>query len=88
MPLSMRTGLHSERGGVKGAPDRDGPPAKARTARNWSVTVSGRPAAVLGPATPTQWRRYADIASVFVGLADARWVADRERLDADAHDRG
>jgi antitoxin (DNA-binding transcriptional repressor) of toxin-antitoxin stability system len=52
------------------------------------VTVSGRPAAVLGPATPTQWRRYADIASVFVGLADARWVADRERLDADAHDRG
>jgi antitoxin (DNA-binding transcriptional repressor) of toxin-antitoxin stability system len=50
------------------------------------VTVSGRPAAVLGPAAPTQWRRYADIAAVFAGLADARWVADRERLDADAHD--
>jgi prevent-host-death family protein len=45
------------------------------------VTVSGRPAAVLGPATPARWRRYEDIRSIFVGPADAGWEADRDRLD-------
>jgi prevent-host-death family protein len=45
------------------------------------VTVSGRPAAVLGPATPTQWRRYDEIADIFAGPADPAWATDRERMD-------
>jgi len=50
------------------------------------VTVSGRPAAVLGPAAPTRWRRYADIAAIFAGPDDAHRAADRDRLDADIDD--
>ena len=45
------------------------------------VTVSGRPAAVLGPATPSRWRQYAEIAEIFDGPADPTWDADRERID-------
>lgn len=45
------------------------------------VTVAGRPAAVLGPATPTRWRRYEEIAAIFAGPADAAWTSDRERID-------
>lgn len=45
------------------------------------VTVAGRPAAVLGPATPSRWRRYEEIAAIFAGPADAAWAADRERVD-------
>jgi prevent-host-death family protein len=50
------------------------------------VTVSGRPAAVLGPAAPTRWRRYRDIAAIFAGPDDEDWAADREHLDADVRD--
>ena len=50
------------------------------------VTVSGRPAAVLGPAAPTQWRRYADIAAIFAGPQDSHLIDDRDRLDADVRD--
>jgi prevent-host-death family protein len=50
------------------------------------VTVAGRPAAVLGPAAPTQWRRFADIAAIFAGPSDPRWTIDRDSLDAEARD--
>jgi prevent-host-death family protein len=49
------------------------------------VTVSGRPAAVLGPAAPTRWRRFADVAAIFVGPDDTV-LTDRERLDEDVRD--
>jgi prevent-host-death family protein len=49
------------------------------------VTVSGRPAAVLGPAAPTRWRRFADIAAIFTGPDDTG-LADQERLDEDVRD--
>lgn len=45
------------------------------------VTVAGRPAAVLGPAAPTRWRRYNEIAEVFAGPPDPTWAADRELVD-------
>jgi prevent-host-death family protein len=45
------------------------------------VTVAGRPAAVLGPATPARWRRYDEIAEIFAGPADTRWSADRDLID-------
>ncbi|MCJ7672471.1 MAG: type II toxin-antitoxin system prevent-host-death family antitoxin [Acidimicrobiia bacterium] len=45
------------------------------------VTVAGRPAAVLGPATPSRWRSFEEIEAIFAGPADAAWAADRERID-------
>lgn len=45
------------------------------------VTVAGRPAAVLGPAPPTRWRPYAEVAEIFAGPADPAWATDRERID-------
>ena len=45
------------------------------------VTVAGRPAAVLGPATPTRWRRYDEISAIFAGPADTAWASDRDRVD-------
>jgi len=45
------------------------------------VTVAGRPAAVLGPATPSRWRRFEEIEAIFTGPADAAWATDRERID-------
>lgn len=45
------------------------------------VTVSGRPAAVLGPAAPGRWRRHEEIAEIFAGPADPAWAADRELID-------
>ena len=45
------------------------------------VTVAGRPAAVLGPATPARWRRFDEIAEIFRGPDDSAWSADRELID-------
>jgi prevent-host-death family protein len=45
------------------------------------VTVAGRPAAVLGPATPTRWRRYEEIVAIFEGPADPAWSAERDLID-------
>jgi prevent-host-death family protein len=54
---------------------------RAEAGEELVVTVSGRAAAVLGPATPTRWRRFADIAEIFAGPADPAWATDRERVD-------
>jgi prevent-host-death family protein len=51
------------------------------------VTVSGRPAALLGPAKPTQWRRYDEIAAIFAGPEDEQWQVDRDRLDDTVRDQ-
>jgi prevent-host-death family protein len=59
---------------------------RAENGEEMVVTVSGRPAAVLGPAEPTQWRRYADIATIFAGPDDPDWHADQERLETGVDD--
>ncbi len=46
-----------------------------------TVTVSGRPAAVLRSATARSWRRYEDIADLFSGPDDPQWERDRVLLD-------
>lgn len=45
------------------------------------VTVAGRPAAVLGPARPTHWRRFDEVAAIFAGPEDPDWALDRDRID-------
>jgi prevent-host-death family protein len=54
---------------------------RAEAGEELLVTVSGRPAAVLGPATPSQWRTYDEIAAIFDGPPDVAWATDRERVD-------
>ena len=49
------------------------------------VTVSGRAAAVLGPVTPSQWRTFDEIASIFSGPAEPEGTTARDR-DDDAPD--
>lgn len=45
------------------------------------ITVSGRPAARLVPATPRRWLHWDDIADAFVGRPDPEWDHDRELID-------
>jgi prevent-host-death family protein len=45
-----------------------------------TITVAGRPAAVLGPVSPRTWRRWEEIADVF-GTGDDSWDDDRELVD-------
>jgi prevent-host-death family protein len=46
------------------------------------ITVSGREAARLVPATPRSWRRWNEISDLFTGPADEAWASDRELVDA------
>ena len=45
------------------------------------ITVSGRPAARLVPATPRRWQQWTVVADVFHGPADPDWERDRARVD-------
>jgi prevent-host-death family protein len=54
---------------------------RAEAGEQVTITVAGRPAAVLGPVSPRAWRRWDDIADIFTGPADPDWDSDRELLD-------
>ena len=45
------------------------------------ITVAGRLAARLVPATPKRWQRWSDIANLFNGPPDPGWDGDRDLLD-------
>lgn len=45
------------------------------------ITVAGRLAARLVPATPRRWRRWSDLSGLFDGPADPDWERDRALLD-------
>ncbi len=50
------------------------------------ITVAGRLAARLVPATPRSWQRWDEIADVFMGRADPDWEHDRDHLDQSVAD--
>lgn len=54
---------------------------RAESGERFTVTVSGRPAAVLGPPTPASWRDWDDIAVIFRGRLDPELEADLRRVD-------
>lgn len=60
----------------------------AEGGETFTVTVSGRPAAVLGPVAREQWRTWADVASLFhgSGSADLDWEHDRGLVDQSLRD--
>jgi prevent-host-death family protein len=54
---------------------------RAQAGEQVTITVAGRPAAVLGPVRPRAWRHWQDLASLFASPTDPRWAADRDLLD-------
>ena len=51
-----------------------------------TVTVAGRPAALLVPAATRAWRQWADISDLFSGVSDPDWEADRALISEDMRD--
>lgn len=51
---------------------------RAQAGERLTITVSGRPAAVLGPVRSRTWQRWDDLAAIFTGLADPDRVHDRD----------
>lgn len=60
---------------------------RAEAGERITVTVSGRPAAELGPSAGARiWRRMADLEALFDTDDDNAWAADRERVDQEVSD--
>jgi prevent-host-death family protein len=54
---------------------------RAQAGEHVTITVAGRPAAVLGPVSPRAWRRWDDLADIFTESTDADWAIDHDLLD-------
>lgn len=54
---------------------------RAGAGEQLTITVAGRPAAVLGPVNSRVWRHWDDLAEIFSQSEDAQWATDRELLD-------
>jgi prevent-host-death family protein len=59
---------------------------RAQAGEQLTITVAGRPAAVLGPVSPRAWRRWNDLAGIFTGTVDSDWEGDRNLLDQSVAD--
>jgi prevent-host-death family protein len=59
---------------------------RAEAGEHLVITVSGRPAAVLGPAERDHWRQYDDVADVLRVRTDEDWATDRDLVDHDLRD--
>ncbi len=59
---------------------------RAQAGERMTITVSGRPAALLGPVDVASWVSWESVADVFSSPGDAEWQADRDRLDSSLHD--
>jgi prevent-host-death family protein len=60
---------------------------RAEAGEHLLITVSGRPAAVLGPPERDHWRRYEEIADILRRRTDEDWESDRELVDQNLEDR-
>ena len=54
---------------------------RAQAGERVTITVSGRPAAQLGPVDVQSWVSWTSVADVFAGPGDPDWATDRDRLD-------
>jgi prevent-host-death family protein len=59
---------------------------RAEAGERLTVTVAGRPAAVLGPVAPRRWRQWDEIADLFRTPVDSKLAADLDWLDAQPDD--
>ena len=55
--------------------------SRAEAGERLTVTVAGRPAAVLGPIASRRWRQWDEISDLFRTPVDAGLVQDLDRLD-------
>ncbi len=58
----------------------------AQAGEEITITVSGRPSARLVPPELVRWRRWDDIAGLFVGGADPDWAQDRDLVADEVRD--
>ena len=54
---------------------------RAEAGERVTITVAGRPAAVLGPVTSRTWRQWDDVAPIFATATDPEWAEDRDLID-------
>lgn len=54
---------------------------RAEAGEQVTITVSGRPAAVLGPVAGRHWRQWSEVSDVFRTPVDDDWAADLAQLD-------
>jgi prevent-host-death family protein len=54
---------------------------RAQAGEQVTITVAGRPAAVLGPISPRTWRSWDDLADIFTLPADDELDCERDLLD-------
>ena len=59
---------------------------RAQAGERMTITVSGRPAALLGPVDVASWVSWEAVADVFTGPGDPDWSAQRDRLDESLRD--
>jgi prevent-host-death family protein len=59
---------------------------RAQAGEELVITVSGRPAAMLGPVPRDTWRTYDEIAELFGTPTDTRWEDDLRRIRDDVRD--
>jgi prevent-host-death family protein len=59
---------------------------RAQAGEQVTITVAGRPAAILGPVNTRAWRRWGDLTEIFSQPTDATWANDRDLLDDTVRD--
>ncbi|WP_189078301.1 type II toxin-antitoxin system Phd/YefM family antitoxin [Mangrovihabitans endophyticus] len=59
---------------------------RAEAGERVTITVAGRPAAVLGPVSPRTWRHWDELDGIFDQPTDPDWAADRDLLDGQVVD--
>jgi prevent-host-death family protein len=59
---------------------------RAESGEEIEITVSGRLAARLIPASPKRWQSWSDIADAFTGRPDPTWDHDRDLIDGSVAD--
>lgn len=59
---------------------------RAQAGERVTITVSGRPAASLGPVDVASWVSWEAVADVFAGAGDPDWNSDRDLVDGSVLD--
>lgn len=59
---------------------------RAEAGERLTITVAGRPAAVLGPIQPRRWRQWEEIADLYRTPIDPGLAQDLDQLDNELRD--
>jgi prevent-host-death family protein len=59
---------------------------RAQAGERLTITVSGRPAASLGPVEVASWVAWEAVADLFSGPGDPDWQVDQDQVDGSLRD--